>query len=58
MKNDNNKIQISISLPAALLEKVDRLADGENRNRSNFIATELQRVCDEMEAEPARKPAA
>ncbi|MBC2592667.1 ribbon-helix-helix protein, CopG family [Ruficoccus amylovorans] len=39
------KTQISISLPAALVAKIDRLAEEENRNRSNFIATEMEKLC-------------
>ena len=34
--------QISISLAASLVEKVDKMAHAENRNRSNFIANTLQ----------------
>ncbi|MEM9226730.1 MAG: ribbon-helix-helix domain-containing protein [Verrucomicrobiota bacterium] len=40
------KTQISISLPQNLVEKIDKLADEENRNRSNFIATHLERLAD------------
>jgi metal-responsive CopG/Arc/MetJ family transcriptional regulator len=40
------KTQISISLPADLVGKIDRMADVENRNRSNFIATHLERLAD------------
>ena len=36
--------QISISLPQNLVEKIDRLAHTENRNRSNFIATHLEKM--------------
>lgn len=39
------KTQISISLPAALVAKIDRLAEEENRNRSNFISNELEKLC-------------
>ncbi len=34
--------QISISLPEGLVGKIDEMADTENRNRSNFIATVLK----------------
>lgn len=48
------KTQISISLPQDLVGKIDKLADVENRNRSNFIATHLERLALEYEAaEPA-----
>lgn len=48
------KTQISISLPEDLVSKIDKLAEVENRNRSNFIATHLEEMADEQEAaEPA-----
>lgn len=34
--------QISISLPQSLVEKIDRMADAESRNRSNYIATVMK----------------
>ena len=34
--------QISMSLPEALVGKIDEMAAAENRNRSNFIATVLE----------------
>lgn len=47
------KTQISISLPLNLVEKIDELADLENRNRSNFIATHLEKLALESDvAEP------
>ena len=39
--------QISISLPESLVDKIDRLADIDNRNRSNFIATYLEKLAGE-----------
>ncbi|WP_309382013.1 CopG family ribbon-helix-helix protein [Cerasicoccus frondis] len=41
------KTQISISLPQDLVKKIDKLAATENRNRSNFIATALDRITSE-----------
>jgi len=38
------KTQISISLPEDLVAKIDRLADAQNRNRSNYIATVLEEL--------------
>lgn len=50
------KTQISISLPQDLVEKIDRLAATENRNRSNFIATHLESLADGLETgEPAKR---
>lgn len=40
------KTQISISLPEELVKRIDKLAEGENRNRSNFIATKLEKLTD------------
>ena len=34
--------QISISLPQALVEQIDKMAEMDSRNRSNFIAKTLQ----------------
>lgn len=34
--------QISISLPQNLVEQIDKMAEIDNRNRSNFIANTLQ----------------
>ena len=39
--------QISISLPEGLVGKIDEMADAENRNRSNFIATVLESLSGE-----------
>lgn len=38
------KTQISISLPQNLVEQIDVLAAAENRNRSNYITTALERL--------------
>lgn len=38
------KTQISISLPTHLLDKIDQMADTVNRNRSNFISTEMIKI--------------
>lgn len=40
--------QISISLPSALVSKIDQMADAENRNRSNFIANTLQALATKL----------
>jgi len=39
--------QISISLPEGLVGMIDEMADAENRNRSNFIATVLENLSSE-----------
>lgn len=36
--------QISISLPQNLVEQIDKMAEIDNRNRSNFIANTLQNL--------------
>ncbi|WP_269537087.1 ribbon-helix-helix domain-containing protein [Cerasicoccus fimbriatus] len=46
-KRAPGKTQISISLPIDLIEKVDKLAAAQNRNRSNFIATALENLTNE-----------
>jgi metal-responsive CopG/Arc/MetJ family transcriptional regulator len=40
--------QISISLPASLVGKIDAMADAENRNRSNFIANVLTELAKKL----------
>lgn len=50
------KTQISISLPLDLVSKIDVMAESENRNRSNYIATCLERLAMDAEAaEPSGK---
>lgn len=39
--------QISISVPNALVEQIDKMAAAENRNRSNFIANTLANLAKE-----------
>lgn len=41
--------QISLSIPISLLKEIDSLAAAENRNRSNFISTSMEKVVEEME---------
>ncbi len=44
-KKSTNKeamTQISISLPQTLVSQIDKMAEVDNRNRSNFIANTLQ----------------
>jgi metal-responsive CopG/Arc/MetJ family transcriptional regulator len=50
------KTQISISLPQDLVAKIDELADAENRNRSNFIATHLERLAGDFSAAEPEAP--
>jgi len=40
-KKRMEKTQISISLPTNLVDRIDKLADSQNRNRSNFISNSL-----------------
>lgn len=50
------KTQISISLSLDLVKKIDALATADHRNRSNFIANQLQQLVDDAEpATPARR---
>jgi len=41
--------QISLSLPQRLVDRIDELAEIDNRNRSNFIATYLEKIAKENE---------
>ena len=40
-KNKPKVVQISISLPKDLVEAIDKMAEADNRNRSNFITKVL-----------------
>jgi metal-responsive CopG/Arc/MetJ family transcriptional regulator len=41
--------QISLSIPKALLDKLDALADADSRTRSNFMATALMSLIEAAE---------
>lgn len=43
-KKESNMTQISISLPKELVEQIDKMAEADNRNRSNFIAHTLENL--------------
>ncbi|MBR4598158.1 MAG: ribbon-helix-helix protein, CopG family [Opitutales bacterium] len=45
---DSGMTQISISLPKPLVEQIDKMAEMDNRNRSNFIATTLANMAKEF----------
>ncbi len=38
--------QISISLPRELVAQIDKMAEADNRNRSNFIANTLRKMAE------------
>lgn len=38
--------QISISLPPELVAQIDKMAEADNRNRSNFIANTLRKMAE------------
>lgn len=40
--------QISISIPQSLVEVVDKMAESENRNRSNFISAALRKIVEDF----------
>jgi metal-responsive CopG/Arc/MetJ family transcriptional regulator len=48
--------QISISLPETSVGLIDQMADAENRNRSNFIATVLEDLAKKKGIEAASPP--
>jgi hypothetical protein len=45
---------MTVSLPRWLLDKITALAKADNRNRSNWVVTELQRVVATKEAAGAK----
>ena len=40
--------QISISLPQTLVEQIDKMAESDNRNRSNFISAALRKIVEDF----------
>lgn len=45
---DSGMTQISISLPKPLVDQIDKMAEMDNRNRSNFIANTLATMAREF----------
>lgn len=54
---DSGMTQISISLPKPLVEQIDKMAEMDNRNRSNFIANTLANMARDFSniAEPKKR---
>lgn len=46
-QSEARRTQVSISLPICVLKKLDKLADKENRNRSNFILNLITKTIEE-----------
>ena len=46
MQNAVKMTQISISLPRELVAQIDKMAEADNRNRSNFIANTLRKMAE------------
>lgn len=46
LTNEDRKILISISIDAELIERIDALADEQNRTRSNFVANALRKIAE------------
>lgn len=46
IQNTVKMTQISISLPPDLVEAIDKMAEADNRNRSNFIANTLRKMAE------------
>lgn len=45
---ESGMTQISISLPKILVDQIDKMAEMDNRNRSNFIANTLATMAREF----------
>lgn len=45
-----DQTQITVSLPKTLLAEIDEMRTEDNRSRSNFIVTELQRIVAQKKA--------
>lgn len=46
-KLSETRTQISMSLPVCMLKKLDKMADMENRNRSNFVLNLIEQAAKE-----------
>ena len=46
IQNAVKMTQISISLPRELVAQIDKMAEADNRNRSNFIANTLRKMAE------------
>jgi len=49
--------QVSISLPPDLVEAIDKMAEEDNRNRSNFIVNVFHTLAREWAQESAQESA-
>jgi metal-responsive CopG/Arc/MetJ family transcriptional regulator len=49
--------QISISIPKNLVDQIDKMAEAENRNRSNFIVTTLAYKAREFDSKESKNGA-
>ena len=48
IQNAVKMTQISISLPRELVAQIDKMAEADNRNRSNFIANTLRKMAEKI----------
>jgi metal-responsive CopG/Arc/MetJ family transcriptional regulator len=47
----NKTTQLSVSIPVAMLENLDKLAKADNRNRSNYITMLIAQAIQQAEKE-------
>ena len=47
VKLSDTRTQISMSLPVCMLKKLDKMADMENRSRSNFVLNLIEQAAKE-----------
>ena len=51
-------VQISVSMPGRLADKIAKMAAAENRNRSNYIANAMERLSRDFDAAQAAEKGA
>jgi len=56
-QNTVKMTQVSISLPPDLVEAIDKMAEEDNRNRSNFIVNVFHTLAREWAQESAQESA-
>lgn len=54
-KKNKDLIQLSITLPKEVIDKIDLLASAEERSRSNYLSILLKKVLAEMEVKDESK---
>lgn len=55
-KRSDSQTTLTISLPKILKTRIEAAAAKDNRKVSNWCVVELEKILDELEAQPVKKP--